>query len=271
MSGGRTLAASLGLAAAIEAAGCGYTLVGKTSTLPPSVRVIHFQTTRNNGTLRVLAGDPGARILELPTDGSGRAAVMLTLGDTTGEGTNRVRATALGVAGEAEFCATGRAAPVEKILMTMGDNQRGAVGQPLSTPLEALVVDRNGNPIGGVDVTFSVVLGDGNLDGQSSVVRTSGADGLVRAVLTLATEPGINNNVVHATFEGLTGLPATFTSSGLVPGDPAATGFFGVVLDNAHTPIPGALITIPEGSLSTTTDVGKATGAPRRARPSTTP
>src|SRR5439155_4623831 len=134
---------------------------------PVAGRVIHFQTTRNNGTLRVLAGDPGARILELPTDGSGRAAVMLTLGDTTGEGTNRVRATALGVAGEAEFCATGRAAPVEKILMTMGDNQRGAVGQPLSTPLEALVVDRNGNPIGGVDVTFSVVLGDGNLDGQS--------------------------------------------------------------------------------------------------------
>ena len=47
MSGGRTLAASLALAAAIEAAGCGYTLVGKTSTLPPSVRVIHFQTLAN--------------------------------------------------------------------------------------------------------------------------------------------------------------------------------------------------------------------------------
>ncbi len=29
------------------ATGCGYTLVGKTSTLPPSIRVIHFQTLLN--------------------------------------------------------------------------------------------------------------------------------------------------------------------------------------------------------------------------------
>jgi outer membrane lipopolysaccharide assembly protein LptE/RlpB len=30
--------------------GCGYTLVGKTSTLPPSIRVIHFQTLANRTT-----------------------------------------------------------------------------------------------------------------------------------------------------------------------------------------------------------------------------
>ena len=221
---------------------------------PVAGRVVEFRATRNNGTVRVSASDPPARTVNVPTDGSGRAEVLFTLGDTTGEGTNRVVATALGVAGEIEFCANGLSAPAQKILMTMGDNQRGAVGQPLATPLEALVVDGNGNPIAGVDVTFSVVLGAGNLDGQPIAVRTSGTDGLVRAVLTLSPEPGINNNVVHATFEGLTTLPATFTASGLVPGDPAATSFTGVVLDNAHTPIPGATITIPGTALSTTTD-----------------
>jgi hypothetical protein len=222
---------------------------------PVAGRVVHFQVTRNNATIRVSAGDPPARIVEVPTDGSGRASVMLTLGDTTGEGTNRVTATALGVAGEVEFCANGTGAPADKILMTMGDNQRGAVGQPLATPLEALVADRNGNPLAGVEVTFSVVLGNGNLDGQPSIVRTSGTDGLVRAVVTLSTEPGINNNVVHATFEGMAGLPATFTSSGLVPGDPAATSFAGVVLDNGHVAIPGAIVTIPgTPPRSTTTD-----------------
>jgi hypothetical protein len=138
--------------------------------------------------------------------------------------------------------------------MTMGDNQRGVVGQPLATPLEALVVDRNGNPLAGVEVTFSVVLGGGNLDGQPTAIRLTGTDGLARAVVTLSPEPGINNNVVHSTFEGLAGLPATFTASGLVPGDPADTSFTGVVLDNGHTPIPGATISIPGTPLSTTTD-----------------
>ena len=42
-----SFAAALALSAAIGSAGCGYTLVGKTSTLPPSVRVIHFQTLAN--------------------------------------------------------------------------------------------------------------------------------------------------------------------------------------------------------------------------------
>ena len=35
------------LAASLAAAGCGYTLVGKTSNLPPNIRVIRFQTLAN--------------------------------------------------------------------------------------------------------------------------------------------------------------------------------------------------------------------------------
>jgi outer membrane lipopolysaccharide assembly protein LptE/RlpB len=46
MSGRMLLAAALALAA-VGLSGCGYTLVGKTSTLPPSIRVIHFQTLTN--------------------------------------------------------------------------------------------------------------------------------------------------------------------------------------------------------------------------------
>jgi hypothetical protein len=221
---------------------------------PVAGRVVQFKATRNNGTVRVSPSDLPDRMVDVPTDGSGRAAVLFTLGDTTGEGTNRVVATAVGVAGEIEFCANGLPAPAEKILMTMGDNQRGVVGQPLATPFEALVVDRNGNPLAGVEVTFAVALGNGHIDGQPSALRMTGTDGLARAVLTLSTEPGINNNVVHATFEGLATLPASFTASGLVPGDPAQTSFAGVVLDNGHTPINGATVSIPGTPLTTTTD-----------------
>ena len=213
-----------------------------------------FEVTRNSGVLRVDSNDEPKRVVQVPTDGSGKASVLFELGDTSGEGNNRVAATALGVAGEIEFCATAVADIPNKILMVMGDNQRGVVGNPLATPLEALVVDVDGNPIQGIDVTFSVIEGDGNLNGQIDLVRTTGSDGIARAVLTLGPEPGINNNVVSAVFGGLTGLPATFVSSGLAPGNPEDTKFSGVVLDNAFTPIPGAEVSVPEAGIATVTD-----------------
>jgi len=43
----RRAAAALLASAAALAAGCGYTLVGRVSTLPPSIKVIRFQTLEN--------------------------------------------------------------------------------------------------------------------------------------------------------------------------------------------------------------------------------
>lgn len=217
-------------------------------------RVVRFEVTRNSGVLRAQAADAPQRVVQVPTDGAGRAAVLFTLGATAGEGNNRVRATSLGVAGEVEFCATGLAAPPDKVLMVGGDNQRGVTGQPLAAPLEALVVDVNGNPIAAVEVTFRVAQGSGTLDGESVLVRTTDLDGIARAVLTLGRNPGINNNVVKATFVGLESLPATFTSSGLAAGDPAQTRFAGVVLDNGQTPIPGARVSIADTDIEAVTD-----------------
>ncbi len=221
---------------------------------PVAGRPVTFEVTRNSGALRVSDGDVPQRVLQVATDGTGLATVRLTLGDTAGEGNNRVRATALGVAGEVEFCASALAAAPDKILMVQGDNQRGVIGHPLASPLEALLVDKDGNPIAGVDVTFAVVQGNGSLDGQQSLVQVTGTDGIARAVLTLGPEPGINNNVVSASFQDLQGLPATFVASGLLPGNPAATRFSGVVLDNGHTPIPGAVVSIPGTTVSAVTD-----------------
>ena len=42
--------AALATLSALGPSGCGYTLVGKTSTLPPSIRVIQFQTLANKTT-----------------------------------------------------------------------------------------------------------------------------------------------------------------------------------------------------------------------------
>ena len=221
---------------------------------PVAGRVVHFEVVRNSGTLKKANTDPATRSVDVPTDGSGKASVMLTLGDTAGQGNNRVRVSAAGVAGVFEFCASGITAPPQKILMTMGDNQRGPISNPLPTPLEALVVDVDGNPVANLDITFRVVKGNGNLNGQQTQVVKTGGDGVVRAVFTLGADAGINNNVVNATFANLTTLPATFTSSGIAPGDPANTRFSGVVLDNAHTPIPNATITIRDTPINVKTD-----------------
>ena len=209
---------------------------------PVAGRVIQFEVTRNSGTMmKDESGEPKRKV-QVPTDGSGRALVLFSLGDTSGEGTNRVRATAVGVADEVEFCATGLAATPDKILMVMGDNQRGVVGHPLAIPMEALVVGRDGNPIKDLPVTYSVITSNGNLNGEQSLQRFTGIDGIARAVLTLGPDPGLNNNVVTATFPGMTGLPATFIASGLTPSNPDETRFSGVVVDNSFTPIPAATV-----------------------------
>ena len=219
---------------------------------PVAGRMVRFEVIRNNGILRT--GNTEGRVLQVATNGAGLAEVDWRLGDTAGEGNNRVRVTSLGVAGELELCASAIAAAPDKILMEDGDHQRGLVGHPAPIPLEAVVVDTEGNPIEGLSVTFEVVKGHGTLDGQPSLVRTTDSRGRSRAVLTLGMDPGINNNVVQASFEGLAGLPATFTASGLAPGDPSQTQMAGVVLDNGQTPIPGAAVSIGGTELSAVTD-----------------
>lgn len=225
-------------------------LVVRTTDLfgnPAAARTVTFEVSRNSGTL----GDQQARTLQATTDANGQASATFTLGDTSGEGNNRVRVTGVGIVGEVEFCATGQPDAADKILMVSGDNQRGLVGHPLANPLEALVIDEDGNPLEAVEVTFSVVEGSGNLDGSSNSLVNTGSDGIARAVLTLGPASGVNNNVVKATFSGLASLAASFTSSGLAPGNPAATSFGGVVLDNALTPIPDALVSIDLNTAST--------------------
>jgi hypothetical protein len=167
---------------------------------PVAGRQVEFEVTRNNGVLDANGNGVFNRTQRVITDGSGKASVFLRLGDSAGEGNNRVLASAVGVLGQVEFCASGLPASADRIVTVDGDNQRGTTGNPLPNPLEAFVVDKDGNPVSNVDVTFSVVQGGGALNGASSLVRKTGADGIARAVLTLGTIPGINNNVVNAAF-----------------------------------------------------------------------
>ena len=69
--------------------------------------------------------------------------------------------------------------------------------------------------------------GDGNFAGPSSVTVNTDSDGRAVASLVLGPADGFNNNRVEANFQDNTGLPAVFSASGLVPGDPSATSISG--------------------------------------------
>jgi hypothetical protein len=183
---------------------------------PAAGRMVTFRVTRSDGTLRLDSSGPPVRTVQAITDGSGTAQALLTLGSSSGQGNNRVVATALGAAGQVEFCAGATAGQPARIVADMGANQRAAAGQPLPEPLEAAVVDEYGNPLAGVDVTFSVVQGGGNLSGFIDRTIPTGSDGIARTPFAVGFEPGITNNTVTAEYEGLTGVKASFSSSALV-------------------------------------------------------
>ncbi len=209
--------------------------------VPLPGKPVRFEVTRNSGTLTRDGDDEPRRVVTVPTDGFGVASVGFTLGHTDGEGNHRVTTTALGTTGEVEFCASALPGAPANILMVGGENQRGAVGQPLAEPMAALVVDDFGNPQPDVDVTFEVVAGGGTLDGQETLVRSTDAHGMARAVLTLGPATGSG---AQGCGRPSTSSTASRRRSAPPASNPATplTRFKGVVLDNTLAPVPGAVV-----------------------------
>jgi hypothetical protein len=212
-------------------------------------RLVLFQVAQGNGQL---AG--GGRSQVVTSDAQGRAAVTFVLGNRAGAAVNRVRATAVGIAGEVLFAAVSTAGAAATVDVASGDNQRGGIGTDLPLPLVAFVTDGHQNPLAGVAVTFQSVLGGGSFAGAPNVVATTDSSGLARARLTLGPAAGFDNHRVEASFPGLTALPATFKASAFVLGDPAATVISGVILDNQGAPVPGVTMRLRGSLLAAQTD-----------------
>ena len=154
-----------------------------------------------------------------------------------------------------------------------GDKQQGLPASQLAEPFVVSVLDQNGNPLPGANVTFTVTAGGGSL---SATTDTTDADGRAAATLTLGSQPG--PNTVKATVAELE--PVTFTATGLtvpqsltqISGDeqkgPAGAAlpepFVVEVRDQNGTPFAGATVTFTvtagEGTLSATTATTDANG-----------
>ena len=201
------------------------------------------------------------------SDANGRSSTTLTLGP--GSGTNTVEASVAGAA-PMIFTATGIPLTLTKV---SGDEQQGPVGVQLDHPLVVSVLDQDGNPFSGADVTFAVTGGGGAL---STTIATTQRNGRAASILTLGSNPGTNTVEVsvaggaHLTFTAVAmGIPKTLTKlSGDEQQGPAgaalADSFVVEVRDRNNNPLEGAQVTFTvtkgEGTLSTTTAITDTSG-----------
>lgn len=219
---------------------------------PVPDRPVTFRMSKSDGFLVVL--EEQGQELTVMSDANGEASAQLQLGTRTGVGNNQVTVTSPGFTGEVVFSASALVGTPSSITRVSGENQRGQVGQSLALPFVAIVYDEGGNPVEGVNLTFKVAQGGGNIGGETEIVVPTNSDGKAGALLTLGQQEGINNQLVEVAFPGWTGLPVVFTASAVVAGNPVDTTVSGVVLDNADKPIIGALASIAGTGLTATTN-----------------
>ena len=216
---------------------------------PMPGRTVVFEEESGGGEL-----DGGKRRIAVTTDAAGLATAHWTLGRRAG--TQRVRASAVGMSGSVTFTALAGTGQAAFIVVDAGGQQVGTAGQQLPRPLIATVTDDGFNRLGGVPVEWTVVKGQGHFaTGDTSMIVQTDSDGRTNATLVLDPAEGVANNVVTARISGLPGSPfASFTASGRAAGPAGATAVTGVVLDNTSRPIEGVTVRIDGTALVATTD-----------------
>jgi len=96
-----------------------------------------------------------------------------------------------------------------QIVASSATTQSQVVGQPVGTPPSIKVTDALGNPVKGVDVTFTVTSGKGSITGATPATNDSGIATLGSWTLGATAGP----NTLTAAADGL--APVTFSATGL--------------------------------------------------------
>lgn len=132
-----------------------------------------------------------------------------TLGAAVGP--NSVTATSAGLTGSpVTFHATGNAGAASQIAINGGNGQSAVAGQAVVVAPSVIVRDAFNNPVTGVNVTFAVATGGGQVTGGA---QTTNAAGIATVgSWTLGTTAGANSLSVSST--GLTGSPLSITATG---------------------------------------------------------
>ena len=148
----------------------------RADTPVPGVQVT-FSVTSGGGTLSATS---------VTTNSNGRAESILTLGPNPG--TNTVTVSVTGITQTETFNAEGIRIPLAFWIIS-GDDQQGLPGEALAKPFVVEVRDQSGDPLLGVQVTFSVTSGGGTLSVTSATTESGGR---AESILTLGPNPGTN-------------------------------------------------------------------------------
>jgi adhesin/invasin len=131
--------------------------------------------------------------------------------------------------------ATSSPITMDTISVEAGNGQSATVGAAVAVAPKVHVTDKNGNPVSGMAVTFSVASGGGS---ATSVNATTNASGFASVgSWTLGTTAGANT--LNATVPGLNGSPVTFTATGVAG---AASKY--VVTPSDLDPVAGTAIVV---------------------------
>ena len=107
------------------------------------------------------------------------------------------------------FTATATVQTAHSLTKVSGDNQESPASTQLAEPFVVSVLDQDGSPLAGVDVTFSVAAGGGMLSSTtdansctiasstSSATATTDANGQAATRLTLGSESGDEHGFGH--------------------------------------------------------------------------
>src|SRR5437660_854424 len=150
------------------------------------------------------------------TDNDGIAQELWTLGTKASDAQKvEVRAVESSTGAEkvfATFSATALPDKAAKLVLAAGDKQTALAGTTVSIAPAAEVTDQYGNPIAGVQVTFTPATGGGSATGLS---QTSNASGVATVgSWTLGTAAGTNTLAAATPSLTLVGSPVTFTAAG---------------------------------------------------------
>ena len=149
----------------------------------PGVQVT-FSVSSGGGTLSATSA---------MADVNGRAESILTLGPNLGRNTVTVSVT--GIQEQQTFTAEGIRIPLAFWIIS-GDKQQGLLGEALANAFVVEVRGQSGDPLPGVQVTFSVSSGGGTLSATSA---TTDVNGRAESILTLGPNPGANTVEVGVT------------------------------------------------------------------------
>jgi len=204
------------------------------------------------------------------TGADGRATTAWTVGGTAGQQTLEARVSGVAAVVFTSFAVAG---PAAELRITDGDGQSGTVASTLPTALAVEAVDGFGNPVSGVQISFTVTGGGGSVD---PVQATSTADGRASASWTLGQTAG--SQTLEAAAQGLTAVTFSATATPDAPAEvrvASGDGQTGTVAEALASPVvarvvdrfgnavPGAVVTFAAGgggSVDPATDTTDAAG-----------